>query len=388
MKRMLISALVLMSFVGVVSAQDAVTMPSTDEVVLTRVAEGFTRPLLLTHAGDGSNRIFVAQQGGKVLILDEVGSTLEMPFLDLTALVSPAANNLAGYSEQGLLGLAFDPAYTENGYFYVNYTDVGGDTVVARYSVSDDPNVADPTSAVVLLTQEQPYQNHNGGYMAFGPDGYLYIGMGDGGSAGDPQNNAQNMQSSLGKMLRVDVSTGEVTVPETNPFVSQADALPEIWAYGLRNPWRFSFDRETGDLYIADVGQNQYEEVNFQPASSVGGENYGWVIREGFHSYTGAPLPEGATDPILEYDHSQGASITGGFVYRGENIPALDGVYIYGDFGSGRIWFAVPDAQGVWSSVVYPTSAWYGISSFGEDEAGEVYLVDYTGVIYRFDPSA
>ena len=248
---------------------------------LESFASGFTRPLYVTHAGDGSGRLFVVEQGGMIWVLQD-GQQLDTPFLDVSDRVSPEALG-SGYSERGLLGLAFHPNYAENGVFFINYTDRNGTSVTSRFSVSaDDPNVADAASEEQLLMVEQPFANHNGGHLAFGPDGYLYLALGDGGSGGDPQNNAQNLSTLLGTILRLDVDADEgYAIPDDNPFVAQDDARPEIWAWGLRNPWRFSFDRETGDLYIADVGQNEWEEVNFQPASSPGGENYGWNPYEG-----------------------------------------------------------------------------------------------------------
>ena len=224
--------------------------------------------------------------------------------------------------------------------------------------------------------------------MAFGKDGYLYISMGDGGAGGDPENRAQNLETWLGKILRIDVSGETYAVPEDNPFVGDDSAQPEIWAYGVRNVWRFSFDRETGDLYLADVGQNQWEEVNFQPVDSSGGENYGWRPYEGTHPYSGEPAPAGMVLPVAEYPHSMGASISGGYVYRGSAIPELVGVYFFGDFGSGNVWSLFRDANGEWQSNMFMSSSGHTISSFGEDENGELYLVDYGGTVYRFEPAA
>jgi glucose/arabinose dehydrogenase len=251
--------------------------------------------------------------------------------------------------------------------------------------VSDDPNVVDPASAETILTVQQPYANHNGGHLAFGPDGYLYIAFGDGGSQGDPQNNAQNLSSLLGKILRIDVS-GEgpgYTIPVDNPFAMDSDAAPEIWAYGLRNPWRFSFDMTTGDLFIADVGGSAFEEVNFEPADAAGGLNYGWKAWEGFQSTGMLADPGNAVAPIATYDHGQGVSISGGHVYRGEQHPALDGVYFYGDFASGRLWGAMQMDDGEWLVDNLGTLSGRSISSFGQDENGEVYVVDYNGAILR-----
>jgi glucose/arabinose dehydrogenase len=266
----------------------------------------------------------------------------------------------------------------------VNYTDREGDTVIARYTARG--NTADPKSAAVLLKIDQPYANHNGGQLAFGPDGYLYIATGDGGSGGDPQNNGQNLGTLLGKLLRIDVSGDKYTVPKDNPFVNRSGARPEIWAYGLRNPWRFSFDRRTGDLFVADVGQNQFEEVNFQPRASKGGENYGWRLKEAANCYEPATNCARGTlvDPIAAYDHSKGNSITGGYVYRGKALPDLVGRYVYGDFGSGRLWTATRGSNGRWTArELLDTNQ--VISTFGEDEDGELYLADYgSGTLLRF----
>jgi glucose/arabinose dehydrogenase len=282
-----------------------------------------------------------------------------------------------------LLGLAFHPDYADNGLLFVNYTDRQGDTVVARFAVSDDPDQADPDSASIVLTVAQPAPNHNGGNIVFGPDGYLYIGLGDGGDAGDAFGNGQNGQTLLGAMLRIDVSVGDgapYSIPPDNPFTGDPGVLDEIWAIGLRNPWRYSFDRLTGDLYIADVGQNVYEEVNIQPAASPGGENYGWPIMEGQHCYPerASCSAEGLALPVIEYDHTQGCSVTGGYVYRGRAFPALEGVYLFGDYCSGRIWGLAPGGDGTWQ-VAELIQSGVQISSFGEDEAGEIYVLDMRG---------
>lgn len=356
---------------------------------LEPVANGFTRPLYLTHAGDGSGRLFVVEQGGAIWVLQD-GQRLEAPFLDVSDRISPEALG-TGYTERGLLGLAFHPDYAENGVFFIDYTDRNGSSVIARYTVSaEDPDRADPASEQQLLVVEQPYANHNGGHLAFGPDGYLYVAMGDGGSGGDPQNNAQNLGTLLGAILRLDVSAEDgYAIPDDNPFASTDNARPEIWAWGLRNPWRFSFDRETGDLYIADVGQNEWEEVNFQPADSPGGENYGWRPYEGSQIYSGEQPASEPVMPIAEYSHSGtgGCSITGGYVYRGEAIPALAGTYFYGDWCSGTIWSARQADGGAWD-VQAALESGLSISSFGEDEAGELYVIDYdSGEISRFIPA-
>lgn len=358
------------------------TAPDANAVQFVTVSSGFNRPIFVTNAGDGTNRLFVMEQGGQVWILrDDIVQT--PAFLDVSDLLHADVHS-GRYTERGLLGLAFHPNFAENGYFYINYNDLSGATVVARYAISaENPDVADPASAHIIFTLAQPYPNHNGGHMAFGLDGYLYISVGDGGSANDPQGNGQNRDTLLGTILRIDVNAEEgYSIPEDNPFVN-ADGADEIWAYGLRNVWRFSFDRATGDLYSADVGQNQWEEVNFQPADSPGGENYGWNVFEGLHTFSGAQAPADMVLPIAEYDHSAGCSITGGYVYRGQALAdEMAGVYLFGDWCSGNVWAAYRDLNGGWRySVFLRTSR--QISSFGEDEAGELYLVDYSGVILR-----
>ena len=347
-------------------------------VVLQPVVGNLTAPVAIAHAGD--NRLFIVLQAGQIVIWNGT-SLLPTPFLDIRPLV------LAG-GERGLLGLAFHPDYAQNGFFYVNYTDRAGngDTIIARYTVSaSDPNRADPASARILLTIDQPFSNHNGGQLQFGRDGYLYIGMGDGGSGGDPQNNAQNPARLLGKMLRIDVDGGDpYGIPPTNPFVGQAGVRPEIWATGLRNPWRFSFDRITADLWIADVGQGDVEEIDFQPASSRGGENYGWRIKEGSECFNPRNCSSaGLVDPVVEYGHTNGAcSVTGGYVYRGSRTPRLTGTYIYGDYCNGVIWGAKRNASGaITTRVLIDTNLF--ISTFGEDANGEVYVADHNGAIYR-----
>jgi glucose/arabinose dehydrogenase len=372
-----------------VQAQDTArtAAPDPSSVKLVPVVQGLARPVYATSAGDGSGRLFVVEQGGKVWIVRD-GQKSTAPFLDISALVSASAKG-GGYSEQGLLGIAFDPKFSENGRFFVNYTDVNGNTMIARYTVSaDNPDAADPNSAATFLTQDQPFPNHNGGDLQFGPDGYLYIGLGDGGSGGDPQGNGQNLGTWLGKMLRIDVSSGDsYTVPDDNPFVGTSGAKPEIWAYGFRNPWRFSFDKTTGDLYIGDVGQNQWEEIDFQPAGDKGGENYGWNIYEGSHPYSGAPAPADMVLPIAEYPHNQGIAVTGGYVYRGSAIPDLAGVYLYSDYGTGTVWSLYRDANGQWQNAVF-MRANAAVSSFAQDDDGEMYLVDYGGRLLKFEPAS
>lgn len=352
------------------------------DIALKLGLSGLKQPTDITHAGDSSNRLFIAEQRGRILIAK--GNRINSrPFLDIS-------NRISCCGERGLLGVAFPPGFAAKKYFYVNYTDRSGDTVIARYRVVSDPEMADPGSEEIILTIKQPYANHNGGQLAFGPDGYLYIGMGDGGSAGDPQNHAQNSSSLLGKMLRIDVESGgkPYAVPADNPYLNNKAFRPEIWATGLRNPWRFSFDRKTGDLYIADVGQNRYEEIHFEPKGTRGGINYGWNIMEGLHCYKSETCDrKGLTLPIAEYDHDKGCSVTGGKIYRGKMFPKMHGIYFYGDYCSGRIWGLRQSDTG-WSQKEL-TDSGLSISTFGEDEAGEVYVADYgKGNIYKIEIKA
>jgi glucose/arabinose dehydrogenase len=382
----------------------AQTPQDQPEIALTQVASGLERPVHITHAGDGSGRIFIVEQAGRIQILDD-GGLLATPFLDIQdRVLSPGSG---GGNEEGLLSVVFPPGYGTKGYFYVYYTMNSGDNVVARFSLSADTNQADPASEEEILLLPHPtYANHNGGQMAFGPDGMLYIGTGDGGGGGDPLDNAQDPDSLNGKLLRIDVemalsgkistagayfnympyfcnnsgrNTAVYRIPDDNPFVGEATYRPEIWALGLRNPWRFSFDRETGDLFIADVGQNRWEEVNFQPASSPGGENYGWNIMEGEECYQADSCDKsGLSLPVFVYPTlSPDCSVTGGFVYRGQAHPVLLGDYIFGDFCSGTIW-GLRQVGDAWERQVLINSG-YRISAFGEDENGEIYLADISG---------
>lgn len=340
------------------------------------VSDGFAQPLLVTHAGDGSGRLFVVEQQGMIIVVEN-GQRLATPFLDIRYEVGSQGN------EQGLLGLAFHPDFENNGYFYVNYTGLGGNTVVSRFQVTDDPNVVDTTTEAPMLYIAQPYPNHNGGHLEFGPDGYLYIASGDGGSGGDPQNNGQSLETLLGKMLRIDVdSGGPYGIPADNPYAS-GGGQGEIWAYGLRNPWRFSFDTTTGDLYIADVGQGEWEEIHVLTAGTGNGANLGWRFYEGTYPYEGtAPQGLELEFPVAEYDHASRCSITGGYVYRGTQVAEWNGIYFYGDFCSGEVMGMYQAADGNWNTqVLWDTAAL--ITSFGLDEAGELYLVDRNGGVYQ-----
>jgi glucose/arabinose dehydrogenase len=341
-----------------------------------QIANGLVRPTDLADPGDGSGRLLVLEQVGRIRVLKD-GTVLPQPFLDIQSQVGSNGN------EQGLLGIALHPKFKDNGYFFVNYTDGNGNTVIARFTASKDFQSADPASQKVLIQVQQPFPNHNGGSMVFGPDGYLYMGLGDGGSQGDPHLNGQNPNTFLGKILRIDVDQGQrYAIPKGNPFAS-GGGLPEVFEYGLRNPWRFNFDRQTNDLYIADVGQNEYEEINFVPAGSPGGLDFGWSFREGLHAYKGT-TPAGAklVDPVWEYSHAEGCSITGGFVYRGGGVPGLDGKYIYGDYCSGKVWTLQRDGSGKWSSQVLMETQ-DNLTSFGQDQAGELYMLDQRGSVFK-----
>ncbi len=353
-------------------------LPDPVSYTWSAIATGLDTPVSLANAGDGSGRLFVVEKPGRIRIIQN-GSLVDTPFLNIRDRVGSSG------SEQGLLGLAFHPQYTQNGYFYVNYTDKNGNTVIARFSVSaQDPDRADPSSEQRLLSANQPFPNHNGGQVTFGPDGYLYLGLGDGGSAGDPFGNGQSLGTFLGKILRIDVDQGDpYAIPADNPFIGQ-QAKPEIWAYGLRNPWRFSFDRDTGDLFIGDVGQNRWEEIDFLPAGSLGGMDFGWNYYEANHRYSDQAPPASFVwiAPVAEYSHDLGCSVTGGFIYRGAQLPAWQAVYLYGDYCSGNIWGLVHNAQGEWENDLLFTNV-ARITSFGEDEAGEIYLTDIGGNVLQ-----
>ena len=355
-------------------------------IELALISDGFSSPVDITHAGD--ERLFIVEKEGKIQISSKDGVVNETPFLDITDRVS---NNA---SERGLLGLAFHPDYAVNGYFYVNYTDEGGDTNVSRFSVSaDNADVADKDSEAILFEVEQPRGNHNAGDLCFGPDGLLYFGLGDGGGAGDLSNYAQTRQSFLGKMIRINVDSGApYAIPSDNPYVNDDETLDEIWALGLRNPWRISFDRLTGDLWIADVGQNGYEEISVQPANSKGGENYGWRCFEGtstFRNGDDCPAASASVLPIYEYAHyglACGGSITGGFVYRGQEFMELQGKYFFAEYCTGEIFMLETgenESVSVERVLEGPVLAW---SSFGEDNNGELYVASIEGSISKIKP--
>jgi glucose/arabinose dehydrogenase len=358
--------------------------------VLTPFASGFVKPVAVTNSGDGSERLFVVEQDGRIRVLRR-GILINEPFLDIR-------DRVLCCDELGLLSVAFPANFVQSRHFYVYYTrekdpedgsDVAAKSVIARYQVTNNPDVADPNSEQVILTIDQPYVNHNGGQLAFGPDGYLYVGVGDGGDIGDPFSNAQNPAVLLGKILRIDVETGSpvtYTIPADNPFVADPAARDEIWALGLSNPVRFSFDRETGDLYVGDEGQYQWEEINYQPAGSPGGDNYGWNISEGSQCSTRTPCDlSGKTMPVAEYDHNGNCAVIGGFVYRGPGYARMQGLYFYGDRCSGAIW-GLRNNGGNWENqLVLDSDLDNGLSAFGQDEAGNLYIANsMDGVIYRF----
>jgi glucose/arabinose dehydrogenase len=363
--------------------------PGKISIRLEEVAAGFDSPLAVTGADDGRRWLYVVEQGGRILVRRETAGAWRT-FLDIS-------DRTEGGGEQGLLGLAFHPRYEANRRFFVNYTDLAGDTVIAEYRRSRrDRATARAASERVILRVDQPFANHNGGGLVFGPDGMLYLALGDGGSAGDPQNNGQRTDTLLGKILRVDV-TGRAdayAIPEDNPFAGNPTARGEIWDYGLRNPWRISFDRATGALWIGDVGQNEWEEVNREPAGSPGGVNYGWRIKEGRACYpTGAECDVAGTvedmqDPLAVYSHDHGCSVTGGYVYRGRAFPDLAGNYFFGDYCSGTIW-AVDAGGRDRQDPVELLDTDLSISSFGEDDRGELYLTDLAGGrLFRVRPAA
>ncbi len=364
----------------------AVICVAQPSISLVPYANGFNKPVDIKPQ---DSRLFVVEKDGVIKIITAQNTVLSTPFIDIDARVNSSAN------ERGLLGLAFHPDYANNGYFYVNYNDSQGDTRISRFNVSsNDPNIADPNSEVILMDIDQPYSNHNAGDLAFGPDGYLYIPLGDGGSGGDPQNISQNTSRLLGKMLRVDVDSGSpYGIPPDNPFVGNPTYQPEIWSVGLRNPWRISFDRLTQDLWIADVGQDDWEEINVQPANSTGGENYGWRCYEGNASFNlgGCGNQNQFTFPVHEYANqfNIGCSINGGYVYRGQDYPNLFGKYIYSDFCTGNFWYLEPNGQGGYSNFSLGNFGSQNFVAFGESSAGELFVAGLSdGTIYHIQETS
>ncbi len=349
------------------------------DIVLEKIADGLDKPVFFAQV-PGTKEQLIVEQGGRIKILKDrnvLRKGLAEPFLDISKAIETGG-------EKGLLGLAFHPKYGRTKKFYVNYTYRRDNlkTRISEFRVSNETDRGVASTERVILEFDQPFDNHNGGHLEFGPDGFLYIATGDGGSAGDPQGNAQNLKSLLGKILRIDIDKGNpYAIPAANPFRNVKTARPEIWAYGLRNPWRFCFDRATGLLYAADVGQDKWEEIDLIQK----GKNYGWNIMEGTHLFK-APKGSSASEPfqrpILEYSHSEGESITGGYVYRGKKIPGLSGYYIYGDYLSGKIWMLKLDGEKVSENKLLKDTD-YMISSFGVDRNGEIYVVDHNGAIYR-----
>jgi glucose/arabinose dehydrogenase len=384
--RLLLALLVLLTTAAPAATPVLAQGPVPPAVTLFPVAAGLSQPVFVTHAGDGSGRVFIVERAGRIRILKN-GVLQATAFLD----IDPRVNSSG--SEEGLLSVAFAPSFETNGRFYVYYNNAAGDLVISRFRVTGtNPDVADSTTEQVIITVPHPGQgNHNGGQLQFGPDGMLYIGTGDGGGGGDPDDNAQDLDSWLGKFLRLNVENGSpvtYTIPAGNPFAGATAGRDEIWAYGLRNPWRFSFDRGTGDLWSGDVGQGDREEINRQPAGQAG-LNYGWDCREGTIQHPGSrspvcPTATGFTEPVFDYGRTSGNSVTGGYVYRGSRIPGLVGAYVFADFGSGQVWALYPGSN--------PPAEYFDagflVSSFGENEAGDLYIVDYTGSVHLFVDSS
>jgi len=375
--RILVLLLILGGLLAVAQARAAESSEPAAIAHLQLMVSGLSAPLDFQIARDGTGRFFIVEQGGTIRII-KAKKLLAAPFLNISSIIVSGG-------ETGLLGLAFHPQYKANGRFFVNYTRrTNGQlqTVIAEYHVSAaNPNLADPNSARIILVINQPFDNHNGGQIAFGPDGFLYIGMGDGGSGGDPQGNGQKLSTLLGKMLRIDVNSGSpYAIPPDNPFVGVSGAKGEIWAYGFRNPWRYSFDKMSKRLFVGDVGQDAWEEVDIVTK----GGNFGWNIMEGKHCYPpGANCNQtGLILPIAEYSHSEGIAIIGGYVYRGAGIPALRGLYLFGDFGSGQLWTLQETQPGTWTRAPL-LSAGFNISAFGRAGNNELYVLDYGGKLYK-----
>ena len=399
-------SIVLLSVLCLTTAVLSVTLalaptshtPTALDLSLATFAHGFSQPVSLADADAGYGRLFVVERTGRIKIVEPDGTIQTMPFLDIIGRVDSSA------SEEGLLGLTFHPDYYDNGYFYVNYTHTADEvrhTRISRFSVTADPTIADPNSEDVLLTILQPDWNHNAGDIHFGPDGYLYIPLGDGGGSNDTSNNAQNLNLALGKILRIDVNTSagitppecnnvggsnHFTIPSDNPFVGNDGVCDLIWAIGLRNPWRSSFDRLTGDLFLGDVGQGSWEEVDHQPASSIGGENYGWRCYEGDHSFNtnGCGPMNQYTFPILEFESITNCSVIGGYVYRGLQYPAMYGRYLVTDYCTGNFWDLVVDDTGLFTSTMHTNLTAFGYVAFGETADCELYLANTSnGTIFH-----
>ena len=382
------------------------TLLSANDIAVIKVADVPAKALYITQPSNETDRLFVLNQKGRIHIITN-GETLKTPFLDISDRVH---GSLTPGSEEGLLGLAFHPDYKTNGYFYLNYVNKNDSSIVSRFSVTDNPNIADEGTEKMILGIPQPFGNHNGGHLAFGPkDGMLYIGFGDGGKWGDPYNNSQDLKTLLGAILRINVDKGDpYTIPPDNPFFNDTGKRSEIFCYGLRNPWRFSFDRETSDLIIGDVGQNLWEEINWLTWDESLGANFGWRTMEGNHCYDPEEFCDttGLIMPVFEYPNNAsymkiligmdereatGCSVTGGYVYRGNNNPDLWGTYIFGDYCTGRIWsFKLKNGKPTKFKNLRPELKKHSrdvplfISSFGEDSSGELYVVDYLGAVYKF----
>lgn len=385
---LIVLSAILLSWTTAVLSKSSQGEAGLPELSIELIADGFEDPTDIANAGD--DRLFIVERAGKIRIIDRDQTIVSVPFLDIDSQVDSLS-----HSERGLLGLVFHPQFPDKPYFYVNYTQNNGNTIVSRFTVNPDQTSADQNSEVILLNIAQPAGNHNGGDLNFGPDGYLYIATGDGGGGGDPWGtvgNGQETQTLLGKILRIDVDNGApYAIPADNPFVNEPNTLDEIWALGLRNPWRFSFDQETNDLYIADVGQNAWEEINFASAASSGGENYGWRCYEGNSAFNLSNCSDMGNYifPIDVYPHSnsssddEGFSVTGGFVYRGPTHPDLQGYYVYADFVSGNVWLAINSGSG-WQITPYgQVSGLNKISTFGEGCDRELYVADYDGQIHQ-----
>jgi glucose/arabinose dehydrogenase len=387
-RRVLSAAVALLAAVGLVAGLAPTPTQAAISLRFTTIASGIPRPVALANAGDGSGRLFVVEQAGRVRVITKAGNLRAAPFLDIRGRVSCCG-------ERGLLGIAFHPRYENNGRFYLSYTDTGGALVVGEYRrSSSDRNRASTSERRIIRIPHPGYANHNGGQIAFGPDGYLYIGTGDGGGGGDPDGNAQDRRSLLGKILRiapnVSSSTPAYRIPSGNPYATHATYRGEIWSYGLRNPWRFSFDRKTGSLWIADVGQNKYEEVNraLKPNGAGKGKNFGWDRFEGRVCFEGPCDTAGLTFPLAVYAHgANGCSVTGGYVYRGSRYPVLAGRYLFGDYCSGRIWSVRAGGDARQSPVLLRDTG-MSISAFGEAENGTLYVLDYgNGRVRRISAS-